>query len=286
MKFPATMLKQAVILYALCLVPLYLCVLYGSGFIRAGAMMSGLLSESTGKGWARIGLVLLLLFPLAIVLCAVLAFYAVAWARHISGPETTRAALLFGAALIITLFVNIVLSRLSVYHLPALSFRTSVQMVRVTLNPEIGREQRDFIRRSSDFLDIKMAIDLLLKADPDAYLGEPRTVYVSLPDSSPTCANLSLPSLPRGWTYHCVSQENLQKNDGTGWLPVNINYVPGNLYFSYWQLYKYRIDPINDASSGLYYRYTVSRDGRWELRAKFESGKYPPEDAVYGNRRE
>jgi len=46
--------------------------------------------------------------------------------------------------------------------------------------------------------------------------GSPSTVYVSLPDTSPTCANYTLPTLPPSYTYHCSTQENYLKPDGTG----------------------------------------------------------------------
>jgi prepilin-type N-terminal cleavage/methylation domain-containing protein len=54
-------------------------------------------------------------------------------------------------------------------------------------------------------------------------LGNPNTVYVSLPDTLATCANLGLPTLPTGWSYACVTAANLTNANGTGWVPVDLS---------------------------------------------------------------
>ncbi len=138
-------------------------------------------------------------------------------------------------------------------------------VVFVVLNPvELLREARD-AERLSELATINKAISLGILENSDLYLGAPNTVYISLPDASSTCANQSLPSLPGGWTYACVSTANLQKVDGSGWIPINFGSLKIN------PLSILPIDPINKANQGLYYTYVA---GSWELNAQMESKVY------------
>jgi hypothetical protein len=102
--------------------------------------------------------------------------------------------------------------------------------------------------------------------DPTLSFGTSLTVYVSIPDSSATCDNLGLPSLPTGYIYNCVTITNLIKTDGTGWIPVNFTTQ------SVIQLSSLPIDPTNSASDGLYYTYIPG--GSWKLAALIESNKF------------
>ena len=86
-------------------------------------------------------------------------------------------------------------------------------------------------------------------------LGTSNTIYISLPDTSSTCANLNLPTIPTGWSYACVTTANLQKTNGTGWVPVNISA----------SLPKLPIDPTNQLPN-LYYSYVTSGT-KYELSA-------------------
>jgi hypothetical protein len=98
-------------------------------------------------------------------------------------------------------------------------------------------------------------------------MGTSSVVYVSIPDTTSTCANLGLPQLPPSWSYRCVSSSTLQNIDGTGWIPINFN----NLSFGK-TLPKLPIDPINTTSSGNYYTYVSG--GSFELTSLLESSKY------------
>lgn len=120
-------------------------------------------------------------------------------------------------------------------------------------------------QRISDLSNLHTVIGkYLFSYTRDRSLGEVNTVYISLPDTDPECANLSLPTLGGGWTYACVTQENLYNIDGTGWLPVNIAEVPlaGIAVLP--------IDPENNVSGGLYYRY-VTNGSNYELNAALGS---------------
>jgi hypothetical protein len=101
-------------------------------------------------------------------------------------------------------------------------------------------------------------------------MGSSSVIYVSVPDTSPTCSNLGLPTPPPGWSYHCVTQENLQKTDGSGWIPVNFNQISFGR-----TLTKLPIDPKNQTSTGNYYTYVAG--GSWELTTLLESEKYSPQ---------
>jgi phage protein U len=97
-------------------------------------------------------------------------------------------------------------------------------------------------------------------------MGTSSIVYTSLPDSTTTCANWNLPSLPSGWQYHCSPTTTLQNTDGTGWIPVNFK-TTGVVSLS-----SLPIDPQNTSSTGLYYTYVTG--GSFELTAAFESSKF------------
>lgn len=90
-------------------------------------------------------------------------------------------------------------------------------------------------------------------------------MYVSLPDSTSTCANLGLPALPGGWSYRCASTTTLTKVDGTGWIPVDFTQFSAGSILS-----RLPVDPVNATTSGLYYAYIP---GSWHLSAGLESVK-------------
>jgi len=98
-------------------------------------------------------------------------------------------------------------------------------------------------------------------------MGSANIVYVSIPDSSATCANLGLPTLPGGWSYQCSTSANYRKTDGTGWIPIAFNTISfGNT------LDTLPVDPTNTTSSLNYYTYITG--GSFELTAAMESAKY------------
>jgi prepilin-type N-terminal cleavage/methylation domain-containing protein len=137
----------------------------------------------------------------------------------------------------------------------------------LVLNPqELIKQGRDS-KRLSDLQNLNTALSLLEVDCPSCFFGSSSVVYVSLPDTSPTCANLGLPSLPSGWSYRCVSESNLLKVDGTGWIPVDFT-----KFSSGSPLTKLPIDPVNSSSTGQYYTYVAG--GSWSLVGMLESKKY------------
>ena len=138
----------------------------------------------------------------------------------------------------------------------------------VVLNPsQLIAQSRD-TTRFSDMETLNKALSLY-QTDGGSSLGSPNTVYVSIPDTSTSCANLGLATLPSGWTYACVTQTNLQKTNGTGWIPVNFNSVTIGAPLS-----SLPTDPINATSTNNFYTYITS-GSNWTVSAQtLESTKY------------
>jgi prepilin-type N-terminal cleavage/methylation domain-containing protein len=136
----------------------------------------------------------------------------------------------------------------------------------IVLNPaELLAQARDS-QRITDLKTLKDAIDIFVVDNPSASLGTAERVYISLPDTSLTCANISLPTLPAGWTYNCVTSANLRNTDGTGWVPLNLGTIFGGTPIPYLPL-----DPSNDLATGRYYTYTMG--GSYQLSALMEAEK-------------
>jgi prepilin-type N-terminal cleavage/methylation domain-containing protein len=137
----------------------------------------------------------------------------------------------------------------------------------LVLNPAQLLAQARDSTRLSDLASLNQTLSLFQTDQYNRSLGTSSVVYVSVPDSSPTCLNLGLPTLPGGWSYSCAPASTLQKVDGSGWIPVPLNLISSGSPLS-----KLPIDPVNATSTGNYYTYTPG--GSWELVALMESAKY------------
>src|SRR3989344_2835396 len=94
-------------------------------------------------------------------------------------------------------------------------------VVLVITPAELLKQGRDSTRLS-DLAALNSALGLFQVDQYNSSLGTSSVVYVSIPDSSATCANLGLPTLPSGWSYHCAPSSTLTRVDSTGWVPVNL----------------------------------------------------------------
>src|SRR3989339_296581 len=138
-----------------------------------------------------------------------------------------------------------------------------MSIIILTLNPaEMLKKTRD-TKRISSLKSINNALGIFQATRPTASIGTANIVYVSIPDSSSTCANLGLPTLP-GYTYQCSTEANYRKTDGTGWILVNFDSLDIGSPIS-----SLPIDPTNTTSTGLYFTYVMG--GSWELRSLMES---------------
>ncbi len=135
------------------------------------------------------------------------------------------------------------------------------------LNPsDLIKQSRDSTRLT-DLNNLNKALGLFQVTNPGSFQGTSTVVYVSIPDTTTTCANLGLPTLPTGYTYSCVATSTLAKNDGTGWIPVAFSQISYGSVIS-----RLPTDPINATSSGEYYQYIPG--GSWVLTALLTSQKY------------
>ncbi len=142
-------------------------------------------------------------------------------------------------------------------------------VVILTLNPaELIKQARDS-NRLSDLATINTALNLFSADVTSGFMGTSTVVYISIPDTSPTCANLGLPT-STAYTYNCVTAANLRNTDGTGWIPVNFQRISSNSPVS-----QLPIDPINTTTTGNYYVYVTG--GSWVLTAIPESAKQKTE---------
>jgi len=139
-----------------------------------------------------------------------------------------------------------------------------MSIIIITLNPsEMLKKSRD-TKRISSLKALNNALGIFQATKPTTSTGTAYIVYISIPDSSSTCANLSLPTLPDGYTYQCSTTANYRKTDGTGWIPVNFNSLDIGSPIS-----SLPVDPTNTTSTGLYFTYVTG--GSWEMRAQLES---------------
>ena len=138
-------------------------------------------------------------------------------------------------------------------------------VVVLVINPiELLNRARDGTR-IQDLQSVNDAIKLY-DVNGGTSFGTSSTVYISIPDTSATCANLTLPTPPSGWSYACVTEANLQDVDGTGWIPVDFVSIPGGS-----PIPKLPTDPTNSATDSLYYAYVAG--GSWKLNAVLQAGK-------------
>lgn len=137
----------------------------------------------------------------------------------------------------------------------------------LTLNPQdLLRQVRDSTRLS-DLAALNKAIGIAQASASGGSLGDPAALYLSIPDTSSSCANLGLPPLAGGMAYRCATAASSTRADGTGWLPVNLAAETSS------GISRLPVDPINTYSSDLYYQFQ-SGPSAWKLTAKLESAKF------------
>ena len=134
------------------------------------------------------------------------------------------------------------------------------------LNPvERLAEGRDS-RRTNELNQISAALRLVY--NQGKIKGNSQVVYLSLPDSSATCGSYSLPQLPSGWSYACTPSATYLNVDGTGWIPVNFNVIPGGSTLSF-----IPADPRN--TQDFYYAYVTNpTDHTFVVTSLLESEKH------------
>jgi len=137
----------------------------------------------------------------------------------------------------------------------------------VAINPaEIMKKSRDTKR----FNDIANLRDLILFANSEGLLNstvcDGTKIYVSLPLSTP----LSNTNLPAGVSWVQVSEDNLRKSNGTGWIPLNL----GNIYGV--SMSTLPVDPQNTLNDSLYYTFYCNPQRQYILTSYMESKTFGP----------
>jgi prepilin-type N-terminal cleavage/methylation domain-containing protein len=143
----------------------------------------------------------------------------------------------------------------------------------MAINPaELLKRSRDS-SRISDIGTLKRAIAIAQNDNSNLSLGtcDGTKVYASVSSETPLSSEALLPS---GITFIQVSRENLQKTDGSGWIPINFQ---GLAIGS--PLGSLPIDPLNTHNSAnparsFFFTYACNTQGQYELNAKLESNYY------------
>lgn len=136
----------------------------------------------------------------------------------------------------------------------------------LVINPaEMLRGGRDSTRLN-DLTTLDRMMGMLEADIPGFALGSSSVIYVSIPDSSPTCSNLGLLPLPPTWSYRCSSSTNLRMTDGTGWIPVDFTQFSAGS-----PLAALPVDPVNSTSTRNFYLYTPS--GSWHFATALEAAR-------------
>lgn len=131
----------------------------------------------------------------------------------------------------------------------------------VAINPsEQFRQTRD-TERVADISNLNTLISQKRYSHVRRSLGDPQKVYISLPDASSTCSSYTLPTLPSGWSYTCVAEEDILNVDGTGWLPVDISESRA--------MSTLPLDPVN--TQDYFYAYTIDSNEAFVLTSALES---------------
>ena len=87
-----------------------------------------------------------------------------------------------------------------------------------TVQPGVVLDEFNDQKRLAEIKAISKSIDYLnTVAMGNLNLGNPTTIYLSLPDNtSTTCSSYSLATLPTGYTYACKNSIDYRKNDSNG----------------------------------------------------------------------
>jgi prepilin-type N-terminal cleavage/methylation domain-containing protein len=138
------------------------------------------------------------------------------------------------------------------------------------------RKTRD-IKRLADLQALDVALKTYLTATTSPNLGPANkgvdeassTIFISVPFDKEDVRNLTL--IWNGKTYYFsqASSSEYFKNNGQGWLPVNLSILP------YPPLFAYPADPINSYNKKFFYSYVFKRaSSTYEINANLEYENY------------
>ncbi len=143
-----------------------------------------------------------------------------------------------------------------------------MSVVVIAINPaEIMKRARDS-QRISDLANLGKVLSMALSEGLlTSSICDGTKIYASLPDSIPLSNNL-----PSGFHWQQVSEDNLRKSDGTGWIPINLS----GSYTSGFSLASLPVDPSNTLNDGLYYTFYCNPQQQYILTSYMESKTFGP----------
>lgn len=138
------------------------------------------------------------------------------------------------------------------------------------------KRSRD-IQRLSDLSALDMAIKIYLTATSSPNLGPinkgvdeaSSTIFISIPFDKENLKDLVINWNNKTYYISQSSSTDYYKNNGDGWLPINMNVL------IYPPLSSYPIDPLNSYSKRLFYSYVFNRaSATFEINANLEYDGY------------
>jgi prepilin-type N-terminal cleavage/methylation domain-containing protein len=139
-----------------------------------------------------------------------------------------------------------------------------------------SRKTRD-IKRLNDLQNLNVALRAYLIATTSPNLGPANkgvdeassTIFISVPFDKEDVRNLTISSGTKTYHFSQASSNEYFKNDGNGWLPVNLSLLP------YPPLFAYPVDPINSYNKRFFYSYVFKRaNSTYEINARLEYENY------------
>jgi len=138
------------------------------------------------------------------------------------------------------------------------------------------RKTRD-IKRLADLQALDVALKTYLTATTSPNLGPANkgvdetspTIFISVPFDKEDVRNLTISSGTKTYYFSQASSSEYFKNNGQGWLPVNLSVLP------YPPLFAYPVDPINSYNKKFFYSYVFKRaSSTYEINANLEYENY------------
>ncbi|GIW67343.1 MAG: hypothetical protein KatS3mg096_211 [Candidatus Parcubacteria bacterium] len=147
------------------------------------------------------------------------------------------------------------------------------------------RKARD-IKRIGDLKALDVALKTYLITTSSPNLGPinkgvdetSSTIFISVPFDKEDIRSQTIIWNTKTYYFAQASSTDYFKNDGSGWLPVNLSLLP------YPPLFAYPVDPVNSYNKKFFYAYVFKRSSlTFEINANLEFENYKfskPEDKV------
>ncbi len=139
----------------------------------------------------------------------------------------------------------------------------------IAMNPsEMIKRSRD-TKRFNDISNLQMFLTMARSEGLlNSTICDGTKIYVSLPNS----ISLSNTNLPAGVSWVQVSEDNLRKSNGTGWIPINLS----GSYTSGFSMASLPVDPQNTLNDNLYYTFYCNPQQEYILTSYMESKTFGP----------